>query len=161
MPDASQWISVKKDSWPGIPTSTTHTFETKFDLTGYDASTVHVIGSFLVDNAINELRINGRPVPFKRWVTTWDVHDFKSFHTIEIRDGFMPGENVISIDIFNTPSHPDDPEYPNPMGMRVEWQAFGCEASSASLQVSAAVQAAWSLLMKTGIFSEFPTDSTL
>jgi hypothetical protein len=128
MPDASQWISVKKDAWPGIPTSTTHTFETRFDLTGYDPATVRIIGSFLVDNAINELRINGRPVSFDRWVTTWDVHDFESFHTIEILDGFVPGENVISIDVYNTPSAPDNPKHPNPMGLRVEWQAFGCEA---------------------------------
>jgi hypothetical protein len=126
MPDASQWISVKKDAWPGIPTSTTHTFETRFNLTGYDLATVRIVGSFLVDNAINELRINGHPVSFNRWVTTWDVHDFESFHTIEILEGFVPGENVISIDVYNTPSHPDNPEEPNPMGLRVEWQAFGC-----------------------------------
>ena len=132
MPDGSQWISVKKDevpgAAPGIPTSTTHTFETRFDLTGYDPNTVHVIGSFLVDNAISELRINGKPVSFNRWVTTWDVYDFESFHTIEILDGFVEGENVVSIDVFNTPSHPSNPGLPNPMGLRVEWQAFGCEA---------------------------------
>lgn len=132
MPEGSQWISVKKDevpgAAPGIPTSTTHTFETRFDLTGYDPKTVHVIGSFLVDNAISELRINGKPVSFNRWVTTWDVYDFESFHTIEILDGFVEGENVVSIDVFNTPSHPSNPGLPNPMGLRVEWQAFGCEA---------------------------------
>lgn len=126
-PDGSQWVSVKRDAWPGIPTSSTHTFETRFNLAGYDPETVYVIGSFLVDNAISELRINGKPVDFNRWVTTWDVHDFESFHTIEILDGFVEGENVISIDVFNTPSHPDNPESPNPMGLRVEWQAFGCE----------------------------------
>jgi hypothetical protein len=129
-PEASQWISVKKDAWPGIPTSTTHTFETRFDLTGYDLATVRIVGSFLVDNAINELRINGRPVSYNRWVTTWDVHDFESFHTIEILEGFVPGENVISIDVYNTTSHPDNPEEPNPMGLRVEWQAFGCTLPS-------------------------------
>jgi hypothetical protein len=132
-PEGSQWVSVKRDAWPGIPTSSTHTFETRFDLSGYDPETVYVIGSFLVDNAIGELRINGKPVDFDRWVTTWDVHDFESFHTIEILDGFVEGENVIAVDVFNTPSHPDNPESPNPMGMRVEWQAFGCEAKQARL----------------------------
>ncbi|WP_428305091.1 hypothetical protein [Lacipirellula sp.] len=127
MPDGSQWVSVKRDAWPGIPTSSTHTFETRFNLKGYDPATVYIIGSFLVDNSIGELRINGKPVNFNRWITTWDVHDFESFHTIEILDGFVEGENVISVDVFNTPSHPDNPESPNPMGLRVEWQAFGCE----------------------------------
>ena len=124
-PDGSQWISVGEDIYPFVPASSVHTFETSFDLTGYDLSTVRIIGSFLVDDAINELRINGKSVPFKRWQTTWDVYDFKSFHTIEIRDGFVYGKNVISIDVFNSPSHPSDPDHPNPMGIRVEWQAFG------------------------------------
>ncbi|BBO33817.1 FecR domain-containing protein [Lacipirellula parvula] len=132
MPDGSQWISVKRDVWPGIPTSSTHTFETRFNLNGYDPATVYIIGSFLVDNSISEIRINGKPVDFNRWVTTWDVHDFESFHTIEILDGFVAGENVIAVDVFNTPSHPDNPELPNPMGLRVEWQAFGCEAEPAA-----------------------------
>ena len=79
-----------------------------------------------VDDAINALRINGHAVPFKRWVTTWDVYDFKSFHPITIVDGFVPGKNVISIDVYNSPSRPEHPMHPNPMGLRVEWQAFGC-----------------------------------
>ncbi len=127
MPEASQWISVYGEVLPGIPPETVHTFETRFDLSGYDLETVRIVGLFLVDDGINELRINGRPVPFKRWVTTWDVYDFKSFHPIEIRDGFVSGENVISLDVYNSPTHPDLPaDAPNPMGLRVEWQAFGC-----------------------------------
>jgi hypothetical protein len=126
MPEASQWISVHDQVYPGIPAESVHTFETTFDLTGYDLETVHIVGLFLVDDAINELRINGRPVPFKRWVTTWDVYDFKSFHPIEIVDGFVPSKNVISIDVYNSPSRPEDPAHPNPMSFRVEWQAFGC-----------------------------------
>jgi hypothetical protein len=169
MPDASQWISVKKDALPGVPTSiltsTTHTFETRFDLTGYDLSTVRIIGSFLVDNAINELRINGRPVSFNRWVTTWDVHDFESFHTIEIVDGLVPGENVISIDVFNTPSHPDNPEAPQPMGLRVEWQAFGCETKPVRIpvvdQIGEILQAARDFLASAGVFPENSADSML
>ena len=127
-PDASQWISVHDQVHPGITPETIHTFETKFDLTGYDLETVHIVGLFLVDDAINALRINGRPVPYERWVTTWDIYDFKSFHPITITDGFVPGENVISIDVYNSPSRPEHPMHPNPMGFRVEWQAFGCEA---------------------------------
>jgi hypothetical protein len=127
-PDASQWISVHDQVYPGLPAESVHTFETRFDLTGYDLDTVRIVGLFLVDDAINELRINGKAVPFERWVTTWDVFDFKSFHPIEIKDGFVPGENVISIDVYNSPSHPDNPTNPNPMSLRVEWQAFGCEA---------------------------------
>ena len=128
LPNASQWISVDGEVLPGIPPKSVHTFETKFTLSGYDLETVHIVGLFLVDDAINELRINGHPVPFKRWVTTWDVYDFKSFHSIEIAEGFVPGENVISLDVYNSPTHPSQPpDSPNPMALRVEWQAFGCD----------------------------------
>jgi hypothetical protein len=128
MPDASQWISVHDNILPGVTPKTVHTFESTFDLTGYDLDTVHIVGLFLVDDAINQLRINGRPVPFKRWQTTWDEWDFKSFHPIIIKEGFVPGKNVISVDIYNSPSRPENPMHPNPMGLRVEWQAFGCTA---------------------------------
>jgi hypothetical protein len=118
---------VSARGYPGVPPESIHTFETTFDLSGYDLETVYVVGYFLVDDAVHELRINGHPVEFKRWVTTWDVFDFKSFHPIEITDHFDSGENVISIDVYNSPSNPNTPEDPNPTALRVEWQAFGCE----------------------------------
>ena len=125
-PEVSQWLSVSAKGYPGVPPESIHTFETTFDLSGYDLETVYVVGYFLVDDAVNELRINGRPVEFQRWVTTWDVFDFKSFHPIEITDHFVSGENVISIDVYNSPSNPNTPTDPNPTALRVEWQAFGC-----------------------------------
>ena len=127
-PEVSQWISVSAKAYPGVKPESTHTFETTFDLTGYDLDTVYLVGNFLVDDAINELRINGKPVKFERWETTWDVWDFQSFHPIEIVDGFVDGKNVISIDVYNSPSRPETPDSPNPTGLRVEWQAYGCEA---------------------------------
>lgn len=127
-PDFSQWISVSPTGYPGVPPESTHTFETTFDLNGFDLDSVYVVGYFLVDDAVNEIRINGHPVEYKRWVTTWDVFDFKSFHPIEIKDHFVPGTNVISVDVYNSPSRPETPNDPNPTALRVEWQAFGCAA---------------------------------
>ena len=126
MPDASQWISVSADQQ--APPDSVYTFETKFDLTGYDLATVQVVGLFLVDDAINSLRINGRNVPFERWESSWDRQDFQKFRAIPIAEGFVPGENTISIEIYNAPSRPEHPTSSNPVGMRIEWQAFGCEA---------------------------------
>lgn len=124
-PDVSQWISIVAEGYPGVPPESVHRFETRFDLTGFDPSTVRLVGYFLVDDAINELRINGHPIDYKRWVATWDVFDFKSFHPIEIDDHFVAGENVITIDVYNSPSRPENPASPNPTALRVEWQAFG------------------------------------
>ncbi|MAT72734.1 MAG: hypothetical protein CMJ58_24910 [Planctomycetaceae bacterium] len=128
MPDASQWISVSKDHMAG-PDST-YTFETRFDLTGYDLSTVRLVGLFLVDDAINSLELNGNAVPFERWQSTWDYQDFQRFRAIEFNEGFIPGENTVRVELYNSPSRPEIPHVPNPVGMRVEWQAFGCEDPS-------------------------------
>lgn len=127
-PEVSQWISIAEESYPGVPPESLHTFQTSFELNGYDLDTVYIVGQILVDDAINELRINGHSVPFKRWVTTWDEYDFMSFHPIEIFEGFVEGTNVVEIDVFNSPSNPRSPEDLNPTGLRVEWQAFGCES---------------------------------
>lgn len=131
-PDVSQWVSVSAESYPGVPPKSTHTFETTFDLTGYDLETVRLIGYFLVDDAIDELLINGKPIEYERWETTWDVFDFKSFHPIEITEHFVLGENVVSIKVYNSPSRPENPNAYNPSALRVEWQAFGCLLASES-----------------------------
>lgn len=132
-PEVSQWISVSPEGYPGVPPESTHTFETTFDLTGYDLETVRVVGHFLVDDAINDLRINGHSIEYERWATTWDVFDFQSFHPIEINDHFLPGKNTITIVVYNSPSRPDTPaDSPNPTALRIEWHAFGCLSESVS-----------------------------
>ena len=127
MPESSQWVSVGLD--PGAAPKSVHTFETQFDLTDYDLATVRIVGLFLVDDAIRSLRINGKSVPFEPWIYTWDDYDFRRFHAIEISDGFVPGKNVVAIDVYNLPSQsePESSTAPNPLGLRVEWQAFGAE----------------------------------
>ncbi len=52
----------------------------------------------------------------------------RSFRTICLDDGFVPGANVVSIDVGYAPSHPDFPDAPQPTGLRVEWQASGCDS---------------------------------
>jgi hypothetical protein len=72
---------------------------------------------------------------------------------------------VISIDVFNTPSHPDNPEAPQPMGLRVEWQAFGCETKPVRIpvvdQIGEILQAARDFLASAGVFPENSADSML
>lgn len=125
MPTASQWISV--DTAPIAAPDSVHTFETRFNLTGYDLDTVCMVGLFLVDDAINQLSINGNSIPFKPWVPKWVGSDFRSFRAIVIDEGFVPGENVISIDLYNLSNQPARTVTLNPLGLRVEWQAFGSE----------------------------------
>ncbi|MEQ8838967.1 MAG: FecR domain-containing protein, partial [Lacipirellulaceae bacterium] len=49
-PSASQWISIA--DWTTAPANSVYTFQTEFDLEGYDLSTMQLFGRFLADNGI-------------------------------------------------------------------------------------------------------------
>lgn len=130
-PQDSQWISVSANL-PPCEYNAVYTFETEFDLTGFDLSTVVIVGQILADNGVQEVRINGVPISFTPWIDNNLNQLFHRFHRIEIKDGFVAGKNTIQIDVFNAviPWHQtiNKPEA-NPMSLRVEWQAFGRKAN--------------------------------
>jgi ferric-dicitrate binding protein FerR (iron transport regulator) len=120
----SQWISITNPVRPGIRPNSLCTFETTFDLTGYDLSTVMVAAQVLADNGVIAVRINGEPVPMKPWHLNERDQTFNKFQTIEIKSGFTRGRNKVEFDVWNgIDSY--RPAEPNPMALRVEWQAFG------------------------------------
>jgi ferric-dicitrate binding protein FerR (iron transport regulator) len=126
--ERSQWISVAKDLRPGALPNAVFTYETTFDLTGFDLSTVMVAAQVLADNGVRAMRINGTPVSMEPWDDNVFGQSFtrNRFRLIEIQSGFVPGENRIEIDVWNgvyqTEAMKADP---NPMSLRVEFQAFG------------------------------------
>lgn len=120
----SQWISLSNPARPGVPPSTLFTFETTFDVTGYDLSTVMVAAQVIADNGVREVRINGRPVPLTAWTLNERDQLFNRFIVVEIRDGLEPGVNRVEFDVWNGVDR-YAPEAPNPVALRVEWQAFG------------------------------------
>jgi FecR protein len=127
-PQRSQWLSFAKDVRPGGMPNSVYTFETTFDLTGFDPSTVVVAAQILADNGVHALRINGRTVPMVPWDDNDFAQTFKSdqFRLAEIREGFVPGRNKIEIDVWNgTYRMPGSQHDPNPMALRVEFQGFG------------------------------------
>jgi hypothetical protein len=121
-PALSQWISISNPVDAGCPPNTMYTFETEFDLTDYDLSTVTIIAQVIADNGVMGVRINGHNVSFKPWSAVYGLFD--TYRKIEITDGFVQGVNRIQFDVWNsiTMSYP---EARNPMALRVEWQAFG------------------------------------
>lgn len=122
-PNRSQWISVRGGTDRGVEQFTQYTFETMFDLSGVDPSTVHLVGQILVDNRVQEIRVNGKQVDLTPWEHN-SLEDFQRFHLMEIRDGFSTGVNRLEIDVINGTT--SDGLSRNPMALRVEWQAFGC-----------------------------------
>lgn len=123
-PEKSQWISIERGANRSAPRNTVFTFETTFDLTGFDPKTVSVVAQILADNGVRAIRLNGRSVPIEPWVDNIGGQRFQTFHVVEIRDGFVEGKNQIEIDVFNGISLGRRGQ--NPMALRVEWQAFGC-----------------------------------
>lgn len=127
-PLRSQWLSFAKDVRPGGLPNTKYTFETSFDLTGFDPTTVMLAVQILADNGVHGMRINGTPVPIIPWDDNVPMQTFDSdhFRLVEIREGFVPGKNKLEIDVWNgTYRTPGQEKSPNPMALRVEFQGFG------------------------------------
>lgn len=117
----SQWISVLGGTSRGVASHSAFTFETSFNLVNVDPTTVHLVGQILVDNRVQEIRLNGEPVDVQPWESAFS-QDFQRFHVVEIREGFKRGANRLEIDVVNG-AVPNGSF--NPMALRIEWQAFG------------------------------------
>lgn len=129
-PSLSQWMSVAKDLRPGCLPNSSYTFRTEFDLTGFEISTVMILADMLADNGVKSVRINGNPVELEPWRDNEYLQTFHQFRRAEIRNGFVEGSNTIEIDVWNgiyhfDPNQTNSNPTPNPMSLRVEWQAFG------------------------------------
>ena len=131
-PAVSQWISVTNPVDDNCPPNTMYTFETEFDLSNYDLSTVTIVAHVLADNGVMGVRINGQYVAFRPWSAVYGLFD--TYRKIEITDGFVQGVNRIQFDVWNSivMSYPNNH---NPMALRVEWQAFGRLKQRAIAQV--------------------------
>lgn len=141
-PELSQWVSLP--SWRTATANSTFTFQTRFDLTGYDLSTIQLFGRFLADNGIQNVRVNGHAVEVKSWSDNLLGQKFgpDQFRFVDITGGLVQGENVVEIDVWNGvfgSLKSDMNTTPNPMALRVEWCAFGRRsdvASNRSLQIA-------------------------
>jgi hypothetical protein len=130
-PERSQWISVYRGTTRGVPARSRYTFETTFDLTGFDVNSVWVSGLILADDGVDEVRLNGKRLEIKPWTDWYYGANYTKFHPIAIRSGFVSGTNrlafIVKNETFIEPSKRgfDFPDTPNPMALRAEWQAFG------------------------------------
>lgn len=130
-PERSQWISVRRGTTKGVPARSRYTFETTFDLTGFDLNSIWVSGQVIADDGVDEISLNGKRLGIESW-TDWTYGiNYVRFRPIEIRSGFVPGVNRLALVVKNeTYIEPTDrgfetPDTRNPMALRVEWQAFG------------------------------------
>jgi hypothetical protein len=135
-PSSSQWVSM--DNWKVAAANSIYTFQTKFDLTGFDVKTVQLFGRILADNGIAQIRVNGKPVILEAWIDNIPGQQFAhpQFRTVNISQGLVRGINTVEIDVRNGGMQPKaSMTLPNPMAVRVEWEGFGRPESSPPARV--------------------------
>lgn len=130
-PELSQWVSMP--NWQSAAPNSVYTFQTTFDLSGYDLATIQLFGRFLADNGIHAVRVNGKSVKVESWVDNvyGQQFDHNEFRFLNVTEGLVSGTNVIEIDVLNG-IFQEPVELrgdPNPMALRVEWYAFGRQAA--------------------------------
>jgi len=154
-PRISQWVSMA--NWRTAKANSVYTFQTTFDLTGYDLDTIQLFGRFLADNGIQEVRVNGNPVKVDSWTDNVPDQSFgqPQFRTVSVTDGLVQGTNIVEIDVWNGVFQPVESRKttPNPMALRVEWYAFGRQDG-----VAADAQPKINLNQKTGAFDRDRSD---
>jgi ferric-dicitrate binding protein FerR (iron transport regulator) len=134
--ETSQWVSMA--NWRNATPNSVFTFQTTFDLTGFDLQTIQLFGRFLADNGIREVRVNGKPAALESWSDNKAGQEFQhpQFRTVNVTKGLINGTNVIEVDVWNGTFVQTTTPTPNPMALRVEWQAFG-RMTSSELDVTA------------------------
>ena len=88
-------------------------YQTKFDLSAYDLSQVTVAGGWAVDNAGNDILVNGTSTGLK----STGFGSLTSF-TLTSTNGLVKGTNTIEFLVNNAPATP------NPTGLRVDLKGY-------------------------------------
>ncbi|MGV3772375.1 MAG: immunoglobulin domain-containing protein [Verrucomicrobiales bacterium] len=105
--DKSRWIAARPEQGIGSAEGD-YTYETTFDLTGFNPEMARITGKWAVDNAGLDIILNGTSLGIA------NAGGFGSFTDFEITFGFIEGTNTLQFVINNAPVTP------NPGGLRVE-----------------------------------------
>jgi len=113
LPDnrVSAWISQNQNTF--IPGGTSFTYQTTFDLTGFNPASARITGRWAADNRGQTIILNGTAV------TAPAPSSFDAWASFNISSGFVPGMNRLQFVIFNDPDLAQ-PQLQNPGGVRVE-----------------------------------------
>jgi hypothetical protein len=91
-----------------------YTFRTTFELTGVRPESAVLRARFIVDNHVDAIWLNGKPVSVPDHGSS---RPFDTFCSLVIRNGFVEGTNVLEFDVYN---FADSSGNPTAMALRVE-----------------------------------------
>jgi hypothetical protein len=114
--NAAHWISVV-DQGPTNISAGIYEFETTFDLTGMDAGTARISGSFLVDNTVTDIWLNDES-------TGITGGGFGGGTEFVIEEGFVEGLNRLTLLVENAPGA-DPVENPGGLSVMLAGTAVG------------------------------------
>jgi hypothetical protein len=115
----SRWISPNPNESTGEPPGV-YTYQTSFNLTGFDPLSVQVLTKVTADNQVNAFRLNGQDLGLK-------AAGFSSLIALPaITHDFVLGINVLDVDVQNLGSQP------NPSGLHIEFSSSGVLPVSAA-----------------------------
>jgi hypothetical protein len=97
-PTRSQWISTAG----GLPSVSggVCVYRTTVDLTGFDPATAVVMADVMVDDALNDVRVNGKSLGLSLPLNS-DRSNWRQFHRLPLRGAFKPGKNTIDFAAYN------------------------------------------------------------
>ena len=95
---SSQWINPTGDGMVFFDVGT-YTYQTTFDLTGYDPKTLAVIGSWASDNA-SHIYLNGVDTGYVS--PGGPNNELGKMSSFALTDGFKAGMNTLRFDVVNT-----------------------------------------------------------
>jgi hypothetical protein len=96
--DSSQWINPTGDGMVFFDVGT-YTYETKFDLTGYDLDTLAISGSWASDNA-SRIYLNGVDTGYLS--PSGPNNELGKMSPFSLTGGFKDGMNTLRFDVVNT-----------------------------------------------------------
>jgi hypothetical protein len=97
-------------------------FQITFDLSGFEADTVGISGSWAADN-YGYILLNGKSTGVTFGTNIWS---FLTLHSFEITSGFQPGLNTLDFMVYNIPPNPNSPPAcGDPTGLAVEMTGDG------------------------------------
>lgn len=108
-PQADQSGTTYSDGTYGGNAEGSYTYETTFNLTGYDLSRVTISGSWGTDNEGTNIYVNG----ISSGITVSGFNPLSPF-TLTSTNGLVAGTNTLDFFVQN------DPSTPNPTGLRVD-----------------------------------------
>ena len=128
----AQWIAPQADivGIPGVGVDTFYTYQTTFDLSGFDPSTVALDGSWTADNYISQVSLNGIPVfSYSGGCGSPGNWVWSGTSPFSITSGFVSGINTLSFNVTND-ACANTPPHANPTGLLVDISGTGAPASA-------------------------------